>query len=129
MTPTTVLGGGGYNTAVGNGVGAGSNLGDNVLTGNTTGLSYFHGNSQTWDSNTFQGNTGTSASDRLNAIAGPVNYAKPNNGTPNYTTYYNSSNLVTPPANFVANTRWPGIHPRASGQPADSLGRYSNQQR
>jgi hypothetical protein len=50
----------------------------------------------------FQGATGSSSFEQFNAISAPINLSKRDNGTPNYTTYYNYGNTVgTPQGNFV----------------------------
>jgi hypothetical protein len=75
---------------------------DAIVTGNVTGLNYFHGNVASFDSNTLQGRTPggffsgyVSPSDRLNAISAPVSYRAPD-GTPTYTTYYDASRYTAP---------------------------------
>jgi hypothetical protein len=85
-------------------------LNDAIVNGNVAGLSYFHGNVATFDTNTFQGKRTTQGfvnefsgpSDRLNAISAPVDYTQRTTGVPNFSTYYNAERYTaTPPANMV----------------------------
>jgi hypothetical protein len=80
------------------------NVNNNVVTGNVSGLNYFHGNKTSeFDPNVFQGNTGSSSFNGFNSAAAPVNYAQRGTGQPNYVPYYNTGNQVgAPPQNFVS---------------------------
>jgi hypothetical protein len=86
-----------------------NNINDSITTGNVTGLNYFHGNVATFDTNTFQGRRNTQGfisafsgpSDRLNAIAGPVDYTQRTTGAPNYTNYYDANRYTTQPPNSL----------------------------
>ncbi len=75
-----------------------NSLNNNIITGNSTGLSYFHGTDRTFDPNSFRGNSGSSQSDRLDAISAPVDLSQRTTGAPTYTSYYNASKY-TPPSN------------------------------
>lgn len=68
-----------------------------ILTGNVTGLGYFHGNSQVFDPNQLQVNTETQASDQLNAIAAPVNYGQRSTGQSVFEPYYSTATVTQPP--------------------------------
>jgi hypothetical protein len=76
---------------------------DQILTGNVTGLRYFHGNAQTFDPNVLQTNTETTASDVLNAQAGPVNYGQRSTGQQTAQPFYSTAivNNAPPPGTVV----------------------------
>ncbi len=94
------------------------NLNNNIVTGNVTGLAYFHGPTGTFDPNVFQGNTGTNPSDRLNQIAAPQNLAQRSTGQPLYTPYYNTAAYTAPrPTNFVPTPGGVGLIPAQPGSP------------
>ncbi len=95
---------------------------NDIVYGNVTGLDYFHGSTQDNDPDINSAWTASAASDRLNAIAGPVNYAA-RSGTPQNTVYYNPVTLNrAPPANFVSTPGGAGIVPAPviTNQVADS---------
>jgi hypothetical protein len=86
-------GSGGYNST--SNVNAQLQQNNNIVTGNTTSLSYFHGNTNgEFDPNTLQINTQDGAFQSFTAISAPVNYAHPSNGASNFTPYYNAQQYV-----------------------------------
>jgi hypothetical protein len=95
------IGSGGYNNTKDVDQRSAAITNNQIIYGNTTGLSYFHGQIQTFDPNEIQINTGSEASDRLNAIAGPVNYKARVTGSPQQNTltpFYSTSNAALPPS-------------------------------
>ena len=91
------IGSGGYNSP--SDASYRSALNNQIITGNVSGLGYFHGGSQDFDNNVFQGGTRDSAFDNFNAIAAPVNTQARSTGASPYTPYYSTNNYVgqTPP--------------------------------
>jgi len=98
------LNGAGRNQQAGNGqqLQPGS-LNNNIVYRNVSGLNGFQGRITTFDPNVFQGNTGTAAMDRLDAIAAPVNYAQRTTGQPTYTPYYATATYA-PTANAASSS-------------------------
>ncbi|HSV16686.1 MAG TPA: hypothetical protein VLI90_20645 [Tepidisphaeraceae bacterium] len=91
------LGSGGYNSGRDASQRPYSSFGNQIVTGNSTGLSYFHGNSQVTDPLEFRGSTATGASDHFLAVSGPVNYAQRSTGQSQYQPYYSTARLAAPP--------------------------------
>jgi tetratricopeptide (TPR) repeat protein len=94
------------------------NVNNNVVTGNVSGLNYFHDNKTTeFDSNTFQGATGSSSFSGFDAASTPINYAKRDTGTPNYVPYYNVGTSVGAPPNYVTTPGGTGYIPAPKVSP------------
>ena len=106
------VGSGGYN---GNAIphNSSSAINNNIVTGNVTGLNYFHGlRTGEFDQSTFSGDTGSSSFSRFNAISAPSDVSARATGVPTYNPYYNQGNLVgPPPANFVTTPGATGYTP------------------
>lgn len=119
------LGSGGYNSSRNVDQRSAAITNSQIYYGNTTGLSYFHGNVQGFDPFTVNTNTQTQATDRFNAIAGPVNYTNRVTGSPQENTgvpFYVTSNLASPPPEAMTQTS-NGVGmipaPRITQQPND----------
>jgi hypothetical protein len=85
------VGSGGLNSGPQSTIKGQQNLNGDVVTGNVSGLNYFHGNANEFNPNVVQIRDPYGAADRLTAIAAQPNLAAPNNGTPNYTSFYSTS--------------------------------------
>jgi hypothetical protein len=99
------IGSGGYNSS--------SNLsqrdlavtGNQIVSGNVTGLNYFHGSATASQDPNFLGAADISPSlDRFNAISAPVNYGQRSTGAPTAQVYYNRDTLNTAPPPTLAGT-------------------------
>jgi hypothetical protein len=107
------IGSGGYNgdrTTFPNGYGTASNIINNsaannaIISGNVTGLGYFHGPAPT-DPNVLPLNTQSIQTDRFLAISGPVDITQRTTGAPRVTPFYTTNMLSTQlPANSMANS-------------------------
>ncbi len=94
------IGSGGYNT--GSDVTQRELNGNQIVTGNVTGLNYFHQSVGYQDPNVLGTATQTGQSDRFLAISGPVNYGSRTTGASNALPFYSTANITTaPPPNFV----------------------------
>ncbi len=114
----TRLGSGGYNSGRDASYNSAFNNTTNVLTGNVSGLNYFHGNSNgIFDGNTVQANTETGASDRINRTVGPANGGAPQSAGGNYTPYYFGSRTTNTPDNFVPTANGAGLIPAPTINP------------
>jgi hypothetical protein len=101
------LGSGGYNNSRNVDQRSAALSNSQIYYGNTTGLNFFHGDVQGFDPYTVNSNTETRASDRFNAIAGPVNYTNRVTGSPQENTgvpFYSTANLAVPPPEAVTQT-------------------------
>ncbi len=93
-------GSGGYNSPTDQSSRA--NLNSQIITGNVSGLNYFHGGTQDFDTNVGQFNTNDRTFQGFTAISAPVNYSQRSTGAANYVPVYNQQSYVgTPPADFV----------------------------
>ena len=72
-------------------------INNNVIYGETTGLAAFRGRVNSFDPTVFQGNTGSNAVDKLNAIAAPVDLNQRTTGMPTYLPYYNTATYAPTP--------------------------------
>jgi hypothetical protein len=102
-------GSGGYNTT--SDASYRSALNGQIITGNSTGLSYFHGGTDgEFDSNVFQGSTNDAAVQSFNAISAPVNTASRTTGQSVYQPYYNTQSYATqPPPSFTTTSNGVGF--------------------
>jgi hypothetical protein len=100
------------------------NVNNNIVTGNVSGLNYFHGNKTTeFDPNVFQGNTGSSSFDNFNAVSSPSNVTQRTTGQPHFTQYYNTGNQVgAPPTNYVSTPGGVGYIPAPTVSPLTPTG-------
>lgn len=102
------IGSGGYNSSQDASKRPYGATGNQIVTGNSTGLSYFHGNVAYTDPGEFRQSTGTNASDRFLAVSGPVNYAQPSGTGSQYQQFYSDTRLVGPPASGSNLIKTPG---------------------
>jgi hypothetical protein len=119
------IGSGGYN---GGGAPRGeyNNINNNIVTGNVSGLNYFHGNKTVeFDSNTFQGPTNDGAFENFNAISAPVNNTQRYTGVANSTAtpYYSTDRVVGGISNnFVPTSNNTGLVPAPYVSPLTPTG-------
>jgi hypothetical protein len=85
------LGSGGLNSGPQSSITGQQNLNGDIVTKNVSGLNYFHGATNEFNPNVVQIRDPYGAADRLNSIAAPQNLTGPNNGTPDYTSFYSTS--------------------------------------
>jgi hypothetical protein len=105
------VGSNGYNGGNSNRMNNGQ-LNTNIITGQVGGLDYFHGKTnREINANVIDVNTGTNATDRLNAIAGGTTGGggtrteAPLGTTPGVSTFYSTANFVgTPPPGLALST-------------------------
>jgi hypothetical protein len=106
------VGSGGINTPTNTGSTNGYSNSTNVFTGNVSGLNYFHGNTNgIFDPNTVDANTESGASDNLNRFSAPANSSAPPIGGGNNQAYYNASQTINTPKNFVPTANGQGYIP------------------
>ncbi len=102
------LGSGGYNSGSDASYRSASN--GQIVTGNVTGLGYFHGATNgEFDNNVFQGGVQNGSVDAFTRISAPVNYAAPSNGQSVYTPYYNQQSYVGQSNNYVPTANGVGL--------------------
>lgn len=105
------IGSGGYNSGRDASMRPYGATGNQIVTGNSTGLSYFHGGISYTDPAEFRQSTGSIASDRFLAISSPINYAQRTGSQ--YQPFYSTGQLVAPPpgSNFVKTPGGGGLLP------------------
>jgi hypothetical protein len=91
--------------------------GNDIISGNVTGNSYFRGVPMgTDDPNFFSAGNISPTLDRFNAISAPVNYGQRSTGASAAQVYYNGDTQSTaPPPNFVSQVGSSGYTPPAAG--------------
>src|SRR5580658_780794 len=97
------IGSGGYNSGHDLSQRDLSVTGNQIISGNVTGLSYFHGTDLGTDDPNYFGAASISPTlDRFNAISGPVNYGARATGASTAQPYFNGdTSTVAPPPNFT----------------------------
>ena len=74
---------------------------NDLVTGNVTGLNYFHGNVSEFNTNVGDFNPGNRGISGFTNISAPINYNQRSTGTPNYTPIFNQANYVGPTSNLT----------------------------
>ena len=96
LDASTRAGSGGYNGSVPSRIQSSNN--NQIVTGNVTGLNYFHGSAGTFDPNVLRVGNGDFTVQTFTRTSAPVNYAQRSTGQANYTPYYNQQQLTQPGA-------------------------------
>jgi len=118
------IGSGGYNSSHDLSPRDLSVSGNQIVSGNVTGLDFFHGTSLgTDDPNYFGGASLSPTLDRFNAISGPVNYGARSTGASTAQPYFNGdTSTAAPPPNFTTQVGTGAYTPAAPpvNQPYDA---------